>query len=67
MTDWYQIAGRIAAASGEPFDPLPPRGIGGGCINEAVRLSDSASIGPHSTMARALSESGLSRSSRRNA
>ncbi len=40
MTDWNQIARRIAEASGEPFDPLPPRNIGGGCINAAVRLSD---------------------------
>ena len=40
MTDWDQIARRIAEASAEPFAPLPPRSIGGGCINAAVRLSD---------------------------
>jgi fructosamine-3-kinase len=40
MTDWNEIARRIAEASGEPFDPQPPRSIGGGCINAAVRLSD---------------------------
>jgi fructosamine-3-kinase len=40
MTDWNQIAERIAEASGEPFEPLPPRTIGGGCVNAAVRLSD---------------------------
>ena len=40
MTDWNQIARLIAEASGESFAPLPPRSIGGGCINAAVRLSD---------------------------
>jgi len=40
MTDWTSIAKHIAAASGEAFAAQPPRTIGGGCINAAVRLSD---------------------------
>lgn len=40
MTDWTYIAQQIEAASGIAFDPAPPQGIGGGCINTAVRLQD---------------------------
>lgn len=40
MNDWNEIAAQIAAASGEPFSPGPPRAVGGGCINSAVVLSD---------------------------
>jgi protein-ribulosamine 3-kinase len=40
VSDWSFIAGQIAAAAGEPFDPAPPRNVGGGCINTAVVLSD---------------------------
>lgn len=40
MNHWQAIAEQIAAASGEPFDPQPPATLGGGCINEAVRLTD---------------------------
>lgn len=34
------IAERISAASGEPFRPDSVRGVGGGCINRAMVLSD---------------------------
>ncbi len=40
MPDWQHIAAQIAAASGVSFKPAPPSGLGGGCINTAVRLSD---------------------------
>ena len=40
MTLWQDIAARIGAASGRPFDPAPPSGLRGGCINDAFRLSD---------------------------
>jgi len=40
MTDFAQIAAHIADASGAPFKPATPTGIGGGCINTAVKLSD---------------------------
>lgn len=40
MTDWNAIARHIAETSGEPFNPDPPRGLGGGCINTAVKLGD---------------------------
>ena len=40
MTDWKRIAERIAAAGSHPFDPSPPAPVGGGCINQAVVLSD---------------------------
>jgi fructosamine-3-kinase len=43
MSDWGTIAARIAAVSGRPFKPAPPRGAGGGCINRSVVLSDGAS------------------------
>ncbi|MFM1892778.1 MAG: hypothetical protein RLZ44_1855 [Pseudomonadota bacterium] len=42
MTDWKAIARHISEASGEPFDPAPPRAVAGGCINSALRLSDGA-------------------------
>ncbi len=42
MTDWTEIAARIANASGESFSPRPPRQIGGGCINTAALLEDEA-------------------------
>jgi len=37
---WDDIAGEIAAVTGQAFSPDPPSHIGGGCINTAVRLSD---------------------------
>ncbi len=40
MTDWQGIAGQIAKATERPFEPKPPREIGGGCINRTVRLED---------------------------
>ena len=40
MSDWHRIARHIAAVSGAGFEPTPPRAVGGGCINEAVTLSD---------------------------
>ena len=40
MSIWRDIATQIATTTGQPFDPEPPRGLGGGCINSAFRLSD---------------------------
>jgi len=40
MTHWQVIGEQIAAATGEPFRPRTPSSIGGGCINQAVRLED---------------------------
>ncbi len=40
MSAWQQIAEQIAQVTGEAFDPLPPNGIGGGCINTTQRLRD---------------------------
>jgi protein-ribulosamine 3-kinase len=40
MKSWQIIAEHIAQVTGEPFDPVEPRDIGGGCINKAVRLMD---------------------------
>lgn len=40
MTDWRDIAARIAAVTGRPFAPRAPRQIGGGCINSAILLAD---------------------------
>jgi fructosamine-3-kinase len=40
MADWNAIARHISEASGEPFAPAPPCEIGGGCISQALRLSD---------------------------
>ncbi len=40
MSFWQEVAGRISDASGQAFDPRPPSGLGGGCINDAFRLSD---------------------------
>jgi protein-ribulosamine 3-kinase len=40
MKPWQIIAEHIAQVTGEPFDPVEPRQIGGGCINNAVRLVD---------------------------
>jgi protein-ribulosamine 3-kinase len=37
---WISIARYIAESTGEPFAPAAPTGVGGGCINTAVRLSD---------------------------
>jgi len=37
---WQTIATAIGEASGQPFEPDPPRGLGGGCINSAFRLGD---------------------------
>jgi fructosamine-3-kinase len=40
VNQWQIIAQHIAQVTGEPFNPLEPRHIGGGCINTGVRLSD---------------------------
>ncbi|MGB5198982.1 MAG: fructosamine kinase family protein [Sedimenticolaceae bacterium] len=40
MSIWRDIATQIATTTGQPFEPEPPRGLGGGCINSAFRLSD---------------------------
>ncbi|PVV25358.1 MAG: hypothetical protein B6D79_09350, partial [gamma proteobacterium symbiont of Ctena orbiculata] len=40
MTQWEIIAQHIAQASNKPFNPLEPRQVGGGCINQGVRLTD---------------------------
>jgi len=40
MTDWTSIARHIEATTGASFAPQPPRTLGGGCINAAVRLGD---------------------------
>ncbi|WP_316367547.1 fructosamine kinase family protein [Candidatus Thiodiazotropha sp. CDECU1] len=40
MTQWEIIAQHIAQASNKPFNPLEPRHVGGGCINQGVRLTD---------------------------
>lgn len=40
MSIWRSVADRIAEATGRPFDPQPPSGMGGGCINHAFRLGD---------------------------
>ncbi|MBK1650319.1 fructosamine kinase family protein [Rhabdochromatium marinum] len=37
---WPLIIDQIAAASGVPFSPSPPRSIGGGCINSAYQLAE---------------------------
>ena len=39
---WDSIAGALSARVGRPFEPSSVRAIGGGCINEAVVLSDGA-------------------------
>jgi len=38
MTLWNQIAEAIGAATGAPFPLSGQRGVGGGCINESLRL-----------------------------
>jgi fructosamine-3-kinase len=40
MNQWQIIAQHIAQTTGEPFDPLEPRHVGGGCINTSLRLTD---------------------------
>ncbi|TVQ88572.1 MAG: fructosamine kinase family protein [Chromatiaceae bacterium] len=40
MTDWQAIAGQIASALGQRFEPGPARALGGGCINRAALLTD---------------------------
>ncbi len=40
MKTWQIIAEHIAQVTGEAFDPVEPRHVGGGCINTAVRLMD---------------------------
>ncbi len=37
---WNAIARTIAQTTGRPFTPAPPKALGGGCINRAVRLAD---------------------------
>jgi len=39
---WHDIATHIGVASGRPFAPHAPTGMGGGCINSAFRLTDGA-------------------------
>jgi protein-ribulosamine 3-kinase len=40
MSIWENIAEQISTLTGETFSPDPPRHVGGGCINSAVKLSD---------------------------
>lgn len=40
MTHWQPIIDQISATSGERFRPTVPQGLGGGCINTAVKLED---------------------------
>ncbi len=40
MSLWGEIADQIAQATGHGFQAQPPRGQGGGCINQAFTLSD---------------------------
>ena len=40
MPDWREIARQISKATGSTFSPDTPRQISGGCINNAIRLSD---------------------------
>ncbi len=40
MTTWQIVSEHIAQTTGQPFDPVEPRHLGGGCINTAVRLTD---------------------------
>ncbi len=40
MSTWQIVSEHIAQVTGQPFDPVEPRHLGGGCINTAVRLSD---------------------------
>jgi fructosamine-3-kinase len=40
MTLWSHIAAHISEQTGTTFEPHPPRHVGGGCINQAARLSD---------------------------
>ncbi len=40
MNIWQIIAEHIAQETGQPFAPVEPRHVGGGCINTAVRLVD---------------------------
>ncbi len=37
---WQTIGKYIAESIDEPFEPRPPSGVGGGCINTTVKLSD---------------------------
>lgn len=40
MVDWDHIARHITAVTGARFSPEPPRNMGGGCINSALKLVD---------------------------
>lgn len=40
MSLWQHIAAQISDINGSPFKPQPPSHIGGGCINQALKLSD---------------------------
>jgi len=40
MSIWHDITTHISTASGRPFTPNQPAGMGGGCIISAFRLSD---------------------------
>lgn len=40
MDLWGQIVAEIGVATGTPFAPGPPVGVGGGCINTTLRLRD---------------------------
>jgi fructosamine-3-kinase len=40
VNQWQIIAEHIAQTTGQPFNPLEPRQVGGGCINTGLRLTD---------------------------
>jgi len=40
MNLWQHIAAQISDINGSPFEPHPPSLVGGGCINQALKLSD---------------------------
>lgn len=40
MAVWQHIAARISEQTGTAFTPHAPRHVGGGCINQALKLSD---------------------------
>jgi fructosamine-3-kinase len=40
VTEWQIIAQHISQTTDRPFNPLEPRHVGGGCINQGVRLTD---------------------------
>jgi len=40
MNLWQHIAAQISDINGSPFEPHPPSLVGGGCINQALKLTD---------------------------